>query len=414
MTGNGVTAGSPGTCAAANSDLDGDVQSNQPLFLTFSPGLTSLSEAKRQKKKSNVYKVSGVNILNRNSVDSKTALERLQRRRENHNFVERRRRDNINHTITTLASLIPSCAEEGAKVNKGSILHMAVEYIRDLRYINDALVTENQSLGGSGHVTLPERVRRSPLPSGLSTAQHSQDEYDDDDDMLPSSTAASSPSATAQPFATGRKRSSSRSSPASRAMAEKRQTLAPPRTRETASSAASPVAFQPTSTLMPPLPAMSTPHSPQPPMLASGGSTGTHTPLPPIGTLSTPMSSISRLPPQSMPSSPRLCPRQQVRSSTDTTHQHIPSFSSHPFFNDVSSVRHHLQLREQQSPESRGLPPMASRNSYCAQSLQSTPLMRPARGSAFGGSDLPPISVTMHGESQPPLSRHMSPGYPQQ
>ncbi|KAJ2420679.1 hypothetical protein GGF47_004228 [Coemansia sp. RSA 2524] len=159
---------------------------------------------------------------------------------------------------------------------------------------------------------------------------------------------------------------------------------------------------------------MSTPHSPQPPMLASGGSTGTHTPLPPIGTLSTPMSSISRLPPQSMPSSPRLCPRQPVRSSTDTTRQHIPSFNSHPFFNDVSSVRHHLQLREQQSPEARGLPPMASRNSYCAQSLQSTPLMRPARGSVFGGSDLPPISVTMHGESQPPSSRHMSPGYPQQ
>ncbi|KAJ2353667.1 hypothetical protein GGF43_003444, partial [Coemansia sp. RSA 2618] len=219
MTGSTVTAG-PGA-PAANSDVDGDVQSNQPLYLTFSPGLTSLTEAKKQKRKSNVYKVSGINILNRNSVDSKTALERLHRRRENHNFVERRRRDNINHTITTLSTLIPSCTEEGAKLNKGSILQMAVEYIRDLRDTNELLAAENRSLGGSGLVTLPER---SPLPSGLSTAQHSQDE---DEDVPLSSTAASSPAASAQRSA--RKRSCSHGN-AARALPEKRQTLAPPAT----------------------------------------------------------------------------------------------------------------------------------------------------------------------------------------
>ncbi|KAJ1939105.1 hypothetical protein EC988_007404, partial [Linderina pennispora] len=156
MGGSSAVSNEPTQAAAvrtgSSSDLDSEVQSNKPLFLNFTAELAPFSASKKQKKKSNVYKVSGVNILNRNSVDSKTALERLQRRRENHNFVERRRRDNINHTITTLSTLIPYCTEEGVKLNKGSILHMAVEYIQDLQDINAALVEENIRLGGTGDV----------------------------------------------------------------------------------------------------------------------------------------------------------------------------------------------------------------------------------------------------------------------
>ncbi|KAJ2491783.1 hypothetical protein IWW37_001982 [Coemansia sp. RSA 2050] len=170
----------------SSSDVDSEVQSNKPLFLNFTAELAPFgaSNKKQKTKKSNVYKVSGVNILNRNSVDSKTVLERLQRRRENHNFVERRRRDNINHTITTLSSLIPYCAEEGAKLNKGSILHMAVEYIRDMQDINSALSEENIRLGGSGSMELPSHRpnrRDSSVISELNTAVHSEEEDDEED-----------------------------------------------------------------------------------------------------------------------------------------------------------------------------------------------------------------------------------------
>ncbi|KAJ2618756.1 hypothetical protein GGI26_006372 [Coemansia sp. RSA 1358] len=184
-----------------SSDIDSEVQSNKPLFLNFTAELAPFNSAKKKQKKGNVYKVSGVNILNRNSVDSKTALERLQRRRENHNFVERRRRDNINHTITTLSTLIPYCTEDGVKLNKGSILHMAVEYIRDIQEINTALTEENLRLGGTTGVTLPaalrqrrlqqyqeqqeqQRRRGSSANSGIDTMPHShdEDEMDDDDD----------------------------------------------------------------------------------------------------------------------------------------------------------------------------------------------------------------------------------------
>ncbi|KAJ1665429.1 hypothetical protein IW140_003398 [Coemansia sp. RSA 1813] len=212
-----------------NSDVDAEVQSNKPLFLNFTAELAPFNAAKRQKRKSNVYKVSGVNILNRNSVDSKTALERLQRRRENHNFVERRRRDNINHTITTLSTLIPYCTDDSVKLNKGNILHMAVEYIRDLQDINAALSEENVRLGGSVSTTLPEALRQQRLQqqqqqqgssanSGIDTMPHSHDEDEMDDDSYSHTSPVLSSAATSPRFVpTNNKNTNSTSLASSRA-----------------------------------------------------------------------------------------------------------------------------------------------------------------------------------------------------
>ncbi|KAJ1911670.1 hypothetical protein IWQ60_010032 [Tieghemiomyces parasiticus] len=69
--------------------------------------------------------------------------EKRQRRRESHNAVERRRRDNINEKIQELCALLPeqyglspgsaaSSAAAGNKPNKGSILGRSVDYIRHL------------------------------------------------------------------------------------------------------------------------------------------------------------------------------------------------------------------------------------------------------------------------------------------
>lgn len=49
-----------------------------------------------QFKTCKAYDVGGVNILNKKPIDSKTALDKIKRRRETHNRVERRRRDCIN------------------------------------------------------------------------------------------------------------------------------------------------------------------------------------------------------------------------------------------------------------------------------------------------------------------------------
>jgi len=81
------------------------------------------------KTRSSAYKINGLNILNRNSLDSRTALEMIRRRRENHNHVERRRRDTLNSTILQIADILPNCSST-AKLNKGTILRLALDHLR--------------------------------------------------------------------------------------------------------------------------------------------------------------------------------------------------------------------------------------------------------------------------------------------
>ncbi|KAI9501067.1 helix-loop-helix DNA-binding domain-containing protein [Coemansia spiralis] len=70
--------------------------------------------------------------------------EKRRRRRESHNAVERRRRDNINDRIQELFTLLPeSMIDAQTKPNKGMILKKSVEYIRQLRH---ALQTQTDRL----------------------------------------------------------------------------------------------------------------------------------------------------------------------------------------------------------------------------------------------------------------------------
>ncbi|PVU97962.1 hypothetical protein BB561_000210 [Smittium simulii] len=63
--------------------------------------------------------------------------EKRRRRRESHNAVERRRRDNINDQITELYNLLPNHMKDpNIKPNKGLILSKSVAYIKELKGIN--------------------------------------------------------------------------------------------------------------------------------------------------------------------------------------------------------------------------------------------------------------------------------------
>ncbi|KAG0760476.1 hypothetical protein G6F24_008286 [Rhizopus arrhizus] len=78
--------------------------------------------------------------------------ERRRRRRESHNAVERRRRDNINDRIQELSTLLPDhllksvpasanvitvttgqSGTNGKPINKGTILKLSVDYIKELK-----------------------------------------------------------------------------------------------------------------------------------------------------------------------------------------------------------------------------------------------------------------------------------------
>uniref|UniRef100_S4RZ92 Upstream transcription factor 2, c-fos interacting n=1 Tax=Petromyzon marinus TaxID=7757 RepID=S4RZ92_PETMA len=69
---------------------------------------------------------------------------RDERRRAQHNEVERRRRDKINNWIVELSKYIPDCANDHTKSvqSKGGVLSKACEYIQELRQTNQRMEEE--------------------------------------------------------------------------------------------------------------------------------------------------------------------------------------------------------------------------------------------------------------------------------
>ncbi|KAG0355063.1 hypothetical protein BGZ54_001318 [Gamsiella multidivaricata] len=87
------------------------------------------------------FDLAGVNILNRKPLDTRTALDKLQRRRETHNRVERKRRDCINQLIDDLTKLLPPkhLEEVTSKCHRVNVLRGAVAHIKFLADQNLAL-----------------------------------------------------------------------------------------------------------------------------------------------------------------------------------------------------------------------------------------------------------------------------------
>ncbi|CAG8482636.1 1817_t:CDS:2 [Ambispora gerdemannii] len=160
-------------------DTSSDHPSNQPLFLNFTSDLAPqhMSKKKSKEKKQLQYRVNGVNILNRNSLDMQTAMERLKRRRENHNNVERKRRNNINNTIYEISLLMPTAYRSGSKPNKGSILRRAVEYIKHQQqpssetYDSNDAATTVSSVSSSSSTTNSFKSNASPSHADHMTSQ---------------------------------------------------------------------------------------------------------------------------------------------------------------------------------------------------------------------------------------------------
>ncbi|KAF8953508.1 hypothetical protein BGZ46_003191 [Entomortierella lignicola] len=96
------------------------------------------------------FDMAGVNILNRKPLDTKAALDKLQRRRETHNRVERKRRDCINQLIDDLTQLLPSNHLEDvtSKCHRVNVLRGAVNHIKFLNESNEALTKSIRAIRG--------------------------------------------------------------------------------------------------------------------------------------------------------------------------------------------------------------------------------------------------------------------------
>ncbi|KAF9105582.1 hypothetical protein BGX27_009556 [Mortierella sp. AM989] len=129
---------------SSEMDVSKDPSAKTSSSTTFTNSKSGLSGSTGKTRQS-AYKINGLNILNRNSLDSRTALEMIRRRRENHNHVERRRRDTLNSTILQIADILPNCSST-AKLNKGTILRLALDHLRALHTENHSLRSENAAL----------------------------------------------------------------------------------------------------------------------------------------------------------------------------------------------------------------------------------------------------------------------------
>ncbi|KAG0285813.1 hypothetical protein BGZ97_007662 [Linnemannia gamsii] len=133
-------------------------------------------------KTSKSFDLAGVNILNRKPLDTKTALDKLQRRRETHNRVERKRRDCINQLIDDLTKLLPPkhLEETTSKCHRVNVLRGAVSHIKFLNESNEALTKSIRSIKGDDFsLDLPKEASKSgDADPGMSM---DIDEEDDDD-----------------------------------------------------------------------------------------------------------------------------------------------------------------------------------------------------------------------------------------
>ncbi|KAF9123638.1 hypothetical protein BGW39_008810 [Mortierella sp. 14UC] len=134
-------------------------------------------------KTSKSFDLAGVNILNRKPLDTKTALDKLQRRRETHNRVERKRRDCINQLIDDLTKLLPPkhLEETTSKCHRVNVLRGAVSHIKFLNESNQALAMSIRSIKGDDFpLNLPQELAKADADQGMSMDV----DGDDDDDAV--------------------------------------------------------------------------------------------------------------------------------------------------------------------------------------------------------------------------------------
>ncbi|KAF9101251.1 hypothetical protein BGX29_005856 [Mortierella sp. GBA35] len=131
------------------------------------------------------YDVGGVNILNKKPLDSKTALDKITRRRETHNRVERRRRDCINQLIDELTELLPQ--EDDDSLSKGhrvNVLRNVVGHIQNLSRQNESLNKQLRAI---------QTGTQLPPPTIITTPAHAT-HYEDNSNNNDASVTRNSPS----------------------------------------------------------------------------------------------------------------------------------------------------------------------------------------------------------------------------
>ncbi|KAF9212786.1 hypothetical protein BGZ59_006321 [Podila verticillata] len=117
------------------------------------------------------FDLAGVNILNRKPLDTRTALDKLQRRRETHNRL-----------IDDLTKLLPPkhLEETSSKCHRVNVLRGAVSHIKFLNESNQTLTKSIQAIQGDAPLVTP---KIEPSSSSILGDDRMSMDVDQDDDM---------------------------------------------------------------------------------------------------------------------------------------------------------------------------------------------------------------------------------------
>ncbi|KAF9570718.1 hypothetical protein EC968_001448 [Mortierella alpina] len=198
-----ATKGSTSSASdAAKSPATASTAPKTPKVFRFEGSISSESF-----KTTKSFDLAGVNILNRKPLDTKTALDKLQRRRETHNRVERKRRDCINQLIDDLTKLLPPkhLEEATSKCHRVNVLRGAVSHIKFLNESNQALALSIRSITGEDPPALSESTaatdRKASTDAGMSMDVDEESSIKEDPDRASSRPSSSSTSRSPSPVA---------------------------------------------------------------------------------------------------------------------------------------------------------------------------------------------------------------------
>ncbi|KAF9953316.1 hypothetical protein BGZ72_005504 [Mortierella alpina] len=198
-----ATKGSTSSASdAAKSPAASSAAPKTPKVFRFEGSISSESF-----KTTKSFDLAGVNILNRKPLDTKTALDKLQRRRETHNRVERKRRDCINQLIDDLTKLLPPkhLEEATSKCHRVNVLRGAVSHIKFLNESNEALASSIRNITGedppSMNGSTSATAMKASADAGMSMDIDDEGSIKEDPDRESSMPSSSSTSRSSSPVA---------------------------------------------------------------------------------------------------------------------------------------------------------------------------------------------------------------------